>query len=62
MPNSTLGKGLFDFFILHATKPTDTLEMMWLTVDGLTNTDRQTPITALTDDEVLALLNAKMDG
>jgi hypothetical protein len=39
----------------------DTLEMMWLTVDELPSIDRHNSITALTDDEILALSKAKMD-
>ncbi len=35
--------------------------MMWLTVDELPSISQQTPIADLTDDEVLALSEAKMD-
>ncbi len=40
---------------------TDALEMLWLTVDELPGTERQNPIAALPDNEVLALSDAKMD-
>jgi hypothetical protein len=40
---------------------TDTLEMMYLTVDELPGISQHTPIADLTDDEVLALSEAKMD-
>jgi hypothetical protein len=40
---------------------TDTLEMMWLTVDELPSIEQQNPIAALTDNEVLSLSDAKMD-
>jgi hypothetical protein len=35
--------------------------MMWLTVDELPSVEQQNPIAALTDNEVLALFDAKMD-
>jgi hypothetical protein len=39
----------------------DTLEMMWFTVDELPSISQQSPIADLTDDEILALSDAKMD-
>lgn len=39
----------------------DTLEMLWLTVEGFPNPDLCPPVLELSDDEVLALANSKMD-
>ena len=39
----------------------DTLEMLWLTVEGFPNPDLCPPILELSNDEVLALANSKMD-
>jgi hypothetical protein len=45
----------------QGTALTDTLEMMWLTVDELPSISQQTPIAELTDNELLTLSEAKMD-
>lgn len=40
---------------------TDTLEMLWLTVEGLPNFDAVPSISELSDERVLALADSKMD-
>lgn len=39
----------------------DALELLWFTLEGVPNPDRQPPIAELPDQEVLSLANTKMD-
>lgn len=39
----------------------DALELLWFTLEGVPNLDRQSPIAELPDHEVLSLANTKMD-